>query len=285
LLTPAFYGCYDWHSAVHAHWLLARVARLFPERRFAAEARAALSRNITAANIQSEARYMNGEDRATFERPYGLAWLLTLAAELRLLDRRLASTLAPLEKVAAKHLFDWLPKLPYPDRSGQHANTAFALALAFDWARDVRARDFRQLIRARARDFYSDDEKAPIAFEPSGEDFLSPALAEADLMRRILGRHAFAKWFAAFMPDVVSQWPVPAPYRADGKLAHLDGLNLSRAWMLKGISAALPSSNPAREICAVLAQLHADAGLAAVTGENYVGGHWLGTFAVYLLTR
>jgi hypothetical protein len=270
LLTPAFHGCYDWHSAVHGHWLLARVARLFPGEPFAAEARAAISRNITTANIQAEVLYMSGADRGSFERPYGLAWLLALAEELRLLDWQLAATLAPLEAVAVEHLAHWLAKLPFPDRSGQHANTAFALRLAFDSTRQL---DFKRLIRDRAREFYRGDRNAPLAFEPSGEDFLSPSLAEADLMRRVLRREEFEPWLRDFLPDLSTLRPVVSPDPSDGKFAHLDGLNLSRAWMLAAIGEV------------ELAQLHAEAGLAAVTDEHYSGAHWLGTFAVYLLTR
>ena len=285
LLTPAFYGCYDWHSAVHGHWLLAAVARMFPHETFAAKARAALKQNITPANIAAEVRYVSGEDRATFERPYGLVWLLTLGAELRLFDPGLARVLVPLECLAVERVSDWLPKLPYADRSGQHANTAFALGLALDWARGVGDREFEGLICERARYFFANDLHAPCAFEPSGEDFLSPSLAEADLMGRVLSRAAFSRWLTGFFSGGIVFQPLVSPDPSDGKLAHLDGLNLSRAWMLERIARALPPRDGRIAECISLARLHAETGLAAATGEHYAGGHWLGTFAVYLLTR
>lgn len=260
ILTPAFYGCYDWHSAVHGHWLLARLSRMFPDADFAAEARAALSRNVTKENIAAEVRYFQDEGRAAFERPYGLAWLLTLAAELR------SDVLRPLETAVLKRFSEWLEKLPYPVRSGEHSNTAFALGLALDSHRC-------ELFERRARDFYLKDRNAPIAYEPSGEDFLSPSLAEADVMRRLLPREEFAAWLAQFLPDLSALRPVVSPDPSDPKFSHLDGLNLSRAWMLRGIGGHED-----------LAESHARAGLAAVTGENYEGSHWLATFAVYLLT-
>jgi len=258
-LTPAFYGCFDWHSAVHGHWMLARLARLFPDAPFAAEARAALARNLTTENLAVEAAYLRA--RPGFERPYGLAWLLTLAAE---------KDVGPLAEIAVQHITSWLPKLPRPDRSGQHSNTAFAMGLMLDWARESGSIDFEHLLIGRARDFYLSDRDAPVRYEPSGEDFLSPALAEADLMRRVLPD--FSTWFKEFLPDVSSLQPVTSPDPSDGKLAHFDGLNLSRAWMLRALGFT------------ELAEAHWSAGLAAVTGEHYEGGHWLATFAVYLLT-
>src|SRR5271170_7575873 len=173
ILTPAFYGCYDWHSAVHGHWLLARLSRMFPEAPFAEEARDAIARNITEENIAAEVRYLNDAGRAAFERPYGLAWLLTLAAELR------SDVLRPLEIAVLERFSVWLEKLPYPVRSGEHSNTAFALGLVLDSHRS-------EFFVERARDFYLEDRRAPIDYEPSGEDFLSPCLAQADVMRRVL---------------------------------------------------------------------------------------------------
>jgi hypothetical protein len=216
---------------------------------------------------------MQAEGRPAFERPYGLAWLLALGAELRLYDFRLAATLLPLEMTAAMRLQNWLEKLPRPDRSGQHFNTAFAMSMVLDSA-------FPKLvdvIRRRARDFYWADRDAPVCYEPSGEDFLSPCLAEADLMRRVLAAAEFVRWLDAFLPDPLPLRPVVSVDQRDGKLAHADGLNLSRAWMLAGLAGA-------RRGLAELAEAHAAAGLAEVTGEHYEGGHWLGTFAVYLLT-
>jgi hypothetical protein len=267
ILTPAFYGCYDWHSAVHGHWLLARLSRLFPDAEFAAEARAAIARNITAENVAGEVRYLNDVGRAAFERPYGLAWLLTLAAELR------SDVLRPLEIAVLERFSAWLERLPYPVRSGEHSNTAFALGLVLDSHPSP-------FFVERAREFYLKDRRAPIDYEPSGEDFLSPCLAEADVMRRVLPAGEFAEWFAEFLPDVSRLRPVVSPDPSDPKFSHLDGLNLSRAWMLRGIASGLPEL---RAELSVLADLHADGGLAAVTGEHYEGAHWLATFAVYLL--
>ena len=282
-LTPAFYGCYDWHSAVHGHWMLARLARLFPHAPFAEEARAALKRSITAANVAAEVLYLEAPGRASFERPYGLAWLLQLSAELRRSRPALAKTLEPLEAAAAAKLEAWLPKLPYPDRSGQHANTAFALALMIDWARATDP-SREKLPFACAVRFYHADQNGPIALEPSGEDFISPCLAEADLMRRICTPAEFADWLNRFLPEFPTFQPLVSPDPSDGKLAHLDGLNLSRAWMLFGIAKGLPDNDPRRFRLLMAADAHRDTGLAAVTGEHYEGGHWLGTFAVYLET-
>jgi hypothetical protein len=293
-LTPAFYGCYDWHSSVHGHWLLTRLARTDPGGAYVARARAALARSLTPENIAGEVAYQKAEGRAGFERPYGLAWLLQLAAELREWndpDAQLWSgVLAPLETVAVERIAAWLPKLTKPVRSGEHSQTAFALALMLDWARIAGASEFATLLRSRTSAFFLNDRDAPLAFEPSGEDFLSPALAEADLMRRILAPAEFAMWLKQFLPGIPSEgdetWlecgVVTDP--ADGKLAHLDGLNLSRAWMLEGIAHGLPEADPRVPSIRAAAEVHRRTGLDAVTGEHYAGGHWLGTFAVYLVT-
>ena len=287
-LTPAFYGCYDWHSAVHGHWMLARLARAFPGSPLAERVRAVFVRNITAENIAAEVRYLEAPGRGAFERPYGLAWLLQLSGELRAAQSPFAHIIEPLEAAAVKKLEDWLPKLPYPDRSGQHSNTAFALGLMLDWARLV-GHERETLPFASAVRFYNGDRNGPIAFEPSGEDFLSPCLAEADLMRRVCTPPEFAEWLTAFLPEVPMWRPVVSPDPSDGKLAHFDGLNLSRAWMLFGIAKGLPDNDPRRLRLLLTADAHRDAGLAAVTGERaaslpYAGSHWLGTFAVYLET-
>jgi hypothetical protein len=294
LLTPAFYGCYDWHSSVHGHWLLARAARLYPAAPFAARARAALTRSLTTANIAGEVQYLEGRGRVSFERPYGLAWLLQLGAELRQWDdgeaRGWARTLDPLERAAAARLTSWLPKLTHPIRGGEHTQTAFALGLAIDWARTSHDEALETLIAQRTRDYYARDERCPLAYEPSGEDFLSPCLAEADLVRRVLRGPEFSSWLARFLPDLPSDgratWLVPAVVTdpSDPRLAHLDGLNLSRAWMLDGIAAALDANDARRPAIQGAARAHREAGLARVTGEHYEGGHWLGTFAVYLVT-
>lgn len=282
-MTPAFYGCYDWHSAVHGHWMLARLARFFPNTPLADRARAVLAQSITANNIAAEVNYLESPGRAAFERPYGLAWLLQLSAELRVSKSSLAHVIEPLETAAAKKLEDWLPKLPYPDRSGQHANTAFALGLMIDWAR-LMGHGREKVPFASAVRFYNGDRNGPIAFEPSGEDFLSPCLSEADLMRRVCTPQEFAEWLTAFLPDIPALRPVSSPDPSDGKLAHFDGLNLSRAWMLFGMAKGLPDDDPRRLRLLLIADAHRDAGLAGLSTPHYAGSHWLGTFAVYLET-
>ena len=293
-LTPAFYGCYDWHSSVHGHWLLVRLLRQFPDAPLAAQARASLARSLTAENIAGEVAYLRTPGRASFERPYGLAWLLALAGELREWDdaqaREWSATLRPLEQEAAARLGTWLPKLRYPIRVGEHGQTAFAFGLVHDWARTAGDDAMRALIEQRSRAFYAADRDCPLAYEPSGEDFLSPCLAEADLMRRVLPPSDYATWLRAFLPsiphDARRRWLEPGIVtdRSDPKLAHIDGLNLSRAWMLHGIANGLPARDRRIAALEAVAREHAAAALPAVTGEHYEGGHWLGTFAVYLTT-
>ncbi len=294
-LTPAFYGCYDWHSSVHGHWLLARLARKFPEAGFAKPAREALRKNLTAENLKKEAAYLREKGRANFERPYGLAWLLQLIAELREWDdpeaKGMLANLRPLEDAALERLTAWLPKLSHPVRVGEHAQTAFALGLMLDYARSTGNEGFAKLLTDRARKFYSADKNCPVAYEPSGEDFLSPCLAEADAMRRVVPPAEFSSWLKEFLPQIPStaniDWlPVAvSPDPSDPKLAHLDGLNLSRAWMLDGIISALPADDARRATLIGTAEAHRRAGLAAVTGAHYEGGHWLGSFAVYLVSE
>ncbi|HMC29341.1 MAG TPA: DUF2891 domain-containing protein [Candidatus Angelobacter sp.] len=298
-LTPAFYGCYDWHSSVHGHWLLARLIRTFPDAPFAAEARAALQQSLTKENLEQEAAYVKAEGRASFERPYGLAWLLQLVMELREWEKsgkdplpgELAANLHPLEQAALERLQTWLPKLSYPVRIGEHNQTAFALGLLIDYARGADNHQFEELLLSRARAFYLNDKACPLAYEPSGEDFLSPCLAEADVMRRVLPSDEFASWLRKFLPRIPhngsGDWlrPEKSTDPSDPKLAHIDGLNLSRAWMLEGIAAGLPRNDPRLKSLEASAAAHHSAGLAAVTGEHYEGAHWLGTFAVYLTTK
>jgi hypothetical protein len=294
-LTPSFYGCYDWHSSVHGHWLLVRLVRTFPNADFVQPAREALRQSLTAENLAREAAYLRGQGRASFERPYGLAWLLQLVAELREWDdpqaKEIASNLRPLEEVVLERLNNWLPKLSTSVRIGEHDQTAFALGLMFDYARTTRDEKFRALVVPKARQFYLSDKNCPLAYEPSGEDFLSPCFGEADLMRRVLSSEEFARWLRTFMPQISrsgdGEWlqPVVSPDPSDPKLAHLDGLNLSRAWMLEGIAAGLPKTDKRLPSIIAAAEVHRRAGLAAVTGEHYEGGHWLGSFAVYLVTH
>jgi hypothetical protein len=295
-LTPAFFGCYDWHSAVHGHWLLARLARSFPESRMAGEARVALAASLTPEKIAGEVRYLEGEGRISFERPYGLAWLLQLAAELREWDDPQARTwieaLKPLERAAAERLREWIPKLTRPIRIGEHSQTAFAFGLILDWARIAADRETEDVVRQASLRFYLDDRDCPLSYEPSGHDFLSPCLAEADLMRRVLQPAEFAAWLGVFLPAVPRRetgavWIEPAEVSdpGDPKLGHLAGLNLSRAWMLEGIASGLPVGDPRRPALLAAAQAHRVAGLAAVTDEHYEGGHWLGSFAMYLVSE
>jgi Protein of unknown function (DUF2891) len=292
LLYPAFYGCFDWHSDVHGHWMLVRLIRLMPDAAFAPAARAALARSLTPQNIAGEVAYLQRAGRASFERPYGLAWLLQLSAELRSFDdpqaREWSAALKPLEAEAASRLKIWLPKLHYPIRIGEHDQTAFSFGLIWDWAGVAGDAEMRSLLADAAARFYQRDRNCPIDYEPSGQDFLSPCLAEADFMRRVLGPAAFDRWLSGFLPgipqDADSAWLQPAVVtdRADPKLAHIDGLNLSRAWMLQGIAHGLPLGDRRIAVLMALAARHRDAALPAVTGEHYEGGHWLGTFAVYL---
>jgi Protein of unknown function (DUF2891) len=294
-LTPAFYGCYDWHSSVHGHWLLVRLIRTFPDATFAPAAREALRQSLTSDNIAQEAAYLRAEGRASFERPYGLAWLLQLVAELRGWDdpqaREMAANLRPLEQAVLERVNGWLPKLSHPVRIGEHDQTAFALGLMLDYARADGDTKFVDLLASKARQFYLGDKDCSLAYEPSGEDFLSPCLGEADVMRRVLPGSEFARWLRTFLPQISrakkGYWlqPVVSPDPSDPKLAHLDGLNLSRAWMLEGIAAGLPQDDKRLPMIMAVAEEHKSAGLAAVTGKHYEGGHWLGSFAVYLVTK
>ncbi|MBU0617479.1 MAG: DUF2891 domain-containing protein [Planctomycetes bacterium] len=294
-LTPVFCGCFDWHSAVHGHWLLVRLCRTYPEAPFVDEARAALAESFVPAKVAAEVEYLTAEGRMTFERPYGLAWLLQLCAELHEWDdpqaRQCAAALEPLERLSAARFKSWLPKLSHPIRTGEHSQTAFAMALVFDWARTRGDREMAVLVAGRAHDYYFNDQGARLAFEPSGQDFLSPLLAEADLMRRVLEPAEFAAWLGRFLPELSldggTGWLRPAVVtdKTDGKLVHLDGLNLSRAWMLEGIAAGLPAGDPRLAGLRQAAREHRRAGLDAIAGQHYEGGHWLGSFATYLVTE
>src|SRR5436189_4535093 len=298
-LTSAFCGCYDWHSSVHGHWLLVRLVRTFPDASFAKPAREGLKKSLTAENLKQDAAYIRGEGRASFERPYGLAWLLQLCAELREWDdpqaREMLANLRPLEEAALDRIKTWLPKLSHPVRIGEHDQTAFALGLILDYARAKNDEGLTKLAADSARKFFLGDTNCPLAYEPSGEDFLSPCLGEAEVMRRVLTQEEFAKWLKDFLPQIpathgeaaTANWlPVTgSPDPSDPKLAHLDGLNLSCAWMLEDILSSLPVDDPRRPALVSVAEAHRRAGLAAVTGEHYEGGHWLGSFAVYLTTQ
>ena len=280
-LTPAFYGCFDWHSAVHSHWLLARMCRLEPTAAYASQAKAALARALTARNISAELNYVAA--RPAFERPYGMAWLLQLVAELHEWDDpaadRWRETIRPLEDHAAGVFEDWLPKLTHPVRSGTHDQSAFSLGLVHDWARITGASRLQGLVERRSLAFYAADRDAPLSYEPSGHDFLSASLAEADLMRRVMPPDAYCEWFAGFLGTFELD-PVTVPDVNDGHLVHLAGLNLSRAWMLEGIASVVPT-----EPLLAMATRHRAAGLAALDSLTYAGAHWLATFVAYLTTR
>jgi hypothetical protein len=294
-LTPAFYGCYDWHSSVHGHWLLVRLIKTFPNAPFAKPAREALRKSLTAENLKQEAAYLRGEGRASFERPYGMAWLLQLVVELAQWDdpqaREMLTNLAPLEQAVRDRLKTWLPKLSHPVRIGEHNQSAFALGLFLDYARATKNEELAKLVEAKTREFFLKDKDCSLNYEPSGEDFLSPCIGEADAVRRVSPPNEFAKWLTDFLPHIpttaTADWlPVAvSPDPSDPKLAHLDGLNLSRAWMLEGIVSDLPPDDPRRPALLATAEAHRRAGLAAVTGAHYEGGHWLGSFAVYLITK
>jgi hypothetical protein len=294
-LTPAFYGCLDWHSDVHGHWLLVRLLKQYPDAPFAQAARDEIGRSITPQNIAAEVAFMRQDGRASFERPYGLAWLLKLSAELRTWDdlqgEHWALTLQPLEEEVARRLKLWIPKLHYPIRIGEHNQTAFSFGQIWDWATVARDDEMRDILKDAAGRFYLKDKACPINYEPNGEDFLSPCLAEADFVRRTMDNATFAAWLTQFLPGIPQKpgkvWLEPAVVtdRADPKLAHLDGLNLSRAWMLQGIAHGLPANDKRVPILLAAAKQHEDAAIPNVTGEHYEGGHWLGTFAVYLQSQ
>ena len=293
-LHPAFYGCYDWHSAVHGHWMLVRLLKLFPEMAEANEIRMAINENLSSDNIQAEVAYLHQPSRKSFERMYGWAWLLKLAEELHGWDdpdgTRWSKNLAPLADAIVARYLDFLPRQTYPIRTGVHPNTAFGLAFGLDYARKVGRSELENLIIERSLIYYAKDVNCPAEWEPGGEDFFSPCLLEADLMRRVLERDKFVAWFQRFLPDLAGGEPrtllEPATVadRTDPKIVHLDGLNLTRAWCMKGIASALPKDDPAQKILIASAARHAEDALANVASGDYVGEHWLASFAVYLLS-
>lgn len=295
-LYPAFYGCFDWHSSVHGHWLLVRMLNTRPDAVNSATIIAKLEQSFSPENIAGELRNYQRPGMASFERPYGVAWLLQLTAELRQSSLPQASrwleSLRPLEHQVVTNLAQWLPKLTFPIRTGEHSQTAFAFGLMLDWSRIAEDQGFERLLSERIRSLYLKDRDCPIAYEPSGQDFLSPCLAEADLMRRVLDEKRFAAWLTDFFPGLTAttdpNWLTPGVVldASDGKLAHLDGLNISRAWMLEGIVSGLPDTDARIAPLRKLTEVHRDAGLQAVLGDmHYMGSHWLGSFATYLQTR
>lgn len=286
-LHPAFFGCFDWHSSVHGHWMLVRLLKAFPGLKDGDAIREKMAANITAGNIRAEVGYFARSEEKSFERTYGWAWLLKLAEELHgFADpwaRELEKNLQPLTDLVVQRWLEFLPKLVYPIRVGEHANTAFGLAFAWDYAQALGERRLRELIEKRAREFFLHDRGCPLDWEPSGYDFLSPCLQEADLMRRVLPREEFASWLKRFLPQLADKKFRLAPGvvsdRRDGKLVHLDGLNFSRAWCLYGIA----SLAGYRHLDAI-ADEHLHRSLAAVSAGSYEGGHWLATFALCALS-
>jgi hypothetical protein len=294
-LFPAFYGCFDWHSSVHGHWLLTRLMKLDASSPFARLMESELGKSFTRENIAAELAYYTAEGRNSFERPYGIAWYLQLVAELHESDLALhqqwRETLKPLEDAIVVKVSAWLPKLAYPVRLGTHNQTAFAFGLMLDYARTVGNSDFEKLISDKVLGFHAGDKNCPISYEPSGEDFLSPCLMEADLMRRVMDSETFATWLTGFLPDVPTDgsadWLAPAIVldATDGKLVHLDGVNLSRAWALEGIASALPANDPRITSLQAAADVHKEAGIKSVSDAHYAGSHWLASFATYLTTK
>jgi hypothetical protein len=295
-LHPAFYGCFDWHSSVHGHWLLVRLLNVGDkDASWRAQAIEKLNKSFSTENIAIEVEYFADANRGSYERPYGLAWLLQLTAELRQWDDPQAQvwleTLKPLEDTIAARLKTWMPKLAYPIRLGTHNQSAFAFGLMLDWARISGDTEMEELIISRSKDYHLADKDCPMAYEPSGEDFLSPCLMEADLMRRVLPQDEFARWLTAFLPklpiDGSGDWLEPGIVKdaTDGKLVHLDGVNLSRAWNLENLAAALPENDPRIPALIASANLHRETGIAAVSDEHYSGSHWLASFATYLVTK
>ncbi len=289
-LHPAFYGCFDWHSAVHGHWMLVRLLREHPGMGRAAEIRAVLEENLAPERIALEVAYLGQANRRSFERTYGWAWLLKLSAELRTWEdpsaRRWAEALQPLADELVTRYRAFLVKQTYPIRTGVHPNSAFSLDLALDYARATKDSAFEAQILARARAWFGRDRRAPLAWEPGGEDFLSPCLEEAALMARVLPRPAFKRWLEGFLPGLPAGLvPAVVSDRTDPKIVHLDGLNLSRARALHAIARALGPADPRRVPLKQMADRHARASLPHLASGSYEGEHWLASFAVRLLSE
>ena len=286
-LHPAFYGCFDWHSSVHGHWSLVSLLKQFPALKNRETIRIQLAENISAANIEKEVAYFEGLYNKSFERTYGWAWLLQLSKELHTWDdplaRKLASNLQPLIDVIVQKYLEFLPKLNYPIRVGEHTNTAFGLAFAYDYAETMQHSKLKNLIIERAKYFYFKDVDCPISWEPSGFDFLSPCLEEVDIMRRVLSKNQFKFWLKRFLPQLSSKYfkleAGRVSDRTDGKLVHLDGVNFSRAWCLYGLANEFPEYASLKEI----ANAHVKHSLGSIVDDNYEGTHWLGSFAIYAL--
>lgn len=291
---PVFYGHFDWHSSVHGHWMLVRLLRLYPEATWAKEVRAVIDQRFTQTALAAEAAHFMIKENYGFERMYGWAWVMRLGIELRTWDdadaRRWAQYLQPLEAQLVTLMKNFLPKLDWPVRCGFHPETSFPLAQFLDWADLTKDAALATLIREKARGFYGKDVNYPVAYEPSGNDFFSPGLNVADLMRRVLSREEFSTWLGAYFPDLdkgqLGNLLTPANVSdpSDGHLIHLAGLNLTRAWTMNGIAHRLPENDSRREVLLRSAVAHTQAGLKHVSSGHYEGEHWLASFAVYLLT-
>jgi Protein of unknown function (DUF2891) len=286
-LHPTFYGCFDWHSAVHGHWSMVSLLRQFPDLAKRAEMQTWLLQSISKENIEKEVEYFHGKHNKSYERTYGWAWLLKLAEELHMWDddiaRELETNLQPLTDLIVDKYIEFLPKLNYPIRVGEHPNTAFGLSFAYDYAVNVGHSELKTIIEQRAKGFYMNDKGCPITWEPSGFDFLSPCFEEAALMKRVLSKDEFNTWANDFMPQLSETTFTietgKVSDRTDGKLVHLDGVNFSRAWSLNYISRDLPEYNHLKNI----ANQHINYSLPSIVGDSYEGGHWLGSFAIYAL--
>jgi hypothetical protein len=288
-LYPIFYGSNDWHSCVHGYWLLTRLLRLFPDTPQAESVRALFNRQIVPEKVAGECAYFNAPTARGFERPYGWAWLLKLANELSALpEPKWGVALSPLAEIIAQRFRDFLPIATYPVRVGTHYNTAFALRMAADYAEGMNDAALNALLLRTAERWYQEDEDCPAWGEPGGDDFLSSALIEAECMRRLLPPSRFQPWFERFLPRLSSCQPAnlfkPASVtdRSDGKIAHLDGLNLSRAWCFRALAKALPEKDVRRSVMQDAAEQHVAASLPHLA-EDYMGEHWLASFALLAL--
>lgn len=288
---PAFFGCFDWHSSVHGHWVLARLLRTKPEIPSATAIRRALNVHLTKQNLTKEAAFFAREEHKSFERMYGWAWYLRLVIELDDWEDsdavRWRNNLRSLETILLKRIEDYLPLLTYPIRIGQHTDTGFALGQLWDYANATSNRELADLVKSRALAFYQGDRNYPISYEPSGHDFFSSCWNEADLMRRLLPPKDFVEWFQGFVPNVREQLvdgtvePVSVSDVTDGKLVHLAGLNLNRAWCMRAIAGSLPKDHELRSPLLRSAEQHLRAGCGYVNSGSYEGDHWLATFALY----
>ncbi len=292
-LHPAFFGCFDWHSSVHGHWMLVRLLREYPACSAGPRIRARLNDHLTVQKLNAETEYFRQKHNKSFERMYGWAWFLRLAAELHEWDdadgRRWRNAVRPLEQLLVQRTLDYLPLLTFPIRTGVHPDTGFALGQALDYARIVGNESMEQLIVQRCRDYYTRDTRYPFRYEPSGQDFFSSGLNEADLMRRVMTAEEFRTWLHKFLDTATESEnfvrPVDVSDVTDGKIVHLAGLNLSRAWCLQGIAAALPDQDPRQAGLRRSAASHAEKGIGYVFSGHYEGEHWLATFAIYTLSN